>query len=595
MKRFEDLRIQIPFLAEFRRIFAKFRIIGSHIPVFSQRFIGILAHQHIGTSAHSQSQEPRAKSQDSTKYPVLSTKNIADSPILSTQYSVFNPIFKLTHSLISKFSIIFILLTLASSLKAQLLVPLSNEMNRRFEYEMIQSRTPVFTVMKPYIQNQDSTQYSVLSTEKWFHRKLFHESLIQVDSGSFYLFADPVFEFGVGRDSKGRNTMINTRGLRIGGQLGKYFAFGTDFYENQAIFNSALDTEFRKDKVIPGQGRGRINGNTWDYAHASGYLSFSPIRQLNIRVGQGKHFIGDGYRSLILSDAAYTNPYASATWQSKKWMYSWMISSVQNFGLKIQLASNKEPFKHETLSTHLLSLQLSNGIQLSLVQSQMFNIPDTFGRTKADIRLFNPLLLPVPDNSNIHSLWGMNLKINLNHYIILYGQLVIDNLMNSSKKKMGLQLGLKYYDVAGVRGLYAQTEYNRIDPNTYTSSSKALQWMHFGEPLAHPLGSNIEEIMLSLSYTWHRWQINNQTNFIHNKEGLDNYSNITNPPLPQFVTSQQLLWNRSELAFYINTKTLMNVAVGYIYRKETLAGNANALSQFYFTFRTSLLNTYYDR
>jgi hypothetical protein len=119
--------------------------------------------------------------------------------------------------------------------------------------------------------------------------------------------------------------------------------------------------------------------------------------------------------------------------------------------------------------------------------------------------------------------------------------------------------------------------------------------MHFGEPLAHPLGSNIEEIMLSLSYTWHRWQINNQTNFIHNKEGLDNYSNITNPPLPQFVTSQQLLWNRSELAFYINTKTLMNVAVGYIYRKETLAGNANALSQFYFTFRTSLLNTYYDR
>jgi hypothetical protein len=37
---------------------------------------------------------------------------------------------------------------------------------------------------------------------------------------------------------------------------------------------------------------------TKDYSYATAILSYTPIKQLNITLGQDKTFIGDGYRSI---------------------------------------------------------------------------------------------------------------------------------------------------------------------------------------------------------------------------------------------------------------------------------------------------------
>ena len=48
-----------------------------------------------------------------------------------------------------------------------------------------------------------------------------------------------------------------------------------------------------------------------DAAIASGYVSFSPVKDANLQFGHGRHFFGNGYRSLLLSDYAPDYPYFS--------------------------------------------------------------------------------------------------------------------------------------------------------------------------------------------------------------------------------------------------------------------------------------------
>lgn len=55
---------------------------------------------------------------------------------------------------------------------------------------------------------------------------------------------------------------------------------------------------------------------------ASGYVSYSSNKHFNFQVGHGKHFVGDGYRSLLLSDNALNYPYARITSTFGKLQYT---------------------------------------------------------------------------------------------------------------------------------------------------------------------------------------------------------------------------------------------------------------------------------
>lgn len=500
----------------------------------------------------------------------------------------------------------FILLPIAigtSSLQAQILTPLSHEMNRRVEHEMMKTGTPFFTVMKPYVdtqlrgnarqdslnlfpQNGRPNRASLPRT--WLTRKLFHESFIQVDSGNYYLFFDPLFDLTAGRENNGRNTFINTRGFRAGGRLGKYFAFGTDFYENQAIFNTKLHDQFKITKVIPGQGNGRLNGNTWDFATASGYLSFS-LKKFNFQFGQGKNFIGDGYRSLILSDVHYSYPYTRLSWNSQKWIYTWLLAQFQSPRLYTAYPDVLNPYPRNIFSLHLLAFKITNKFQISLTSSELFNAPDSIQKMKINGAMFNPTIIPI--NSNLKRImnFGLNVKYNISDKLSFYQQYVW------SHNKINFQLGLSCFDLLGIRGLYQRVEFNRLDKDANRSLLRTLQWMQFGEPIGHPAGHNIQELISLSSFSIKRWQVNNQFNFTKNFKHLNSYAPVSDPAFPYFVNDQKLYWNCTEISYFINQKTLMNLTLGCIYRKETVSNNSGNLMHFYFAFRTSLRNLYFDK
>ena len=66
-----------------------------------------------------------------------------------------------------------------------------------------------------------------------------------------------------------------------------------------------------------------------DYSSVSAYISYSPWSFLNIQAGHGKHFIGNGYRSLLLSDNAFNYPYLKLLFNYLNLVLKLIISFLQ--------------------------------------------------------------------------------------------------------------------------------------------------------------------------------------------------------------------------------------------------------------------------
>jgi hypothetical protein len=95
--------------------------------------------------------------------------------------------------------------------------------------------------------------------------------------------------------------------------------------------------------------------------------------------------------------------------------------------------------------------------------------------------------------------------------ISIYGQFILDefklNELTSGNgwwaNKYGLQLGARYFDAFSIPFLDLQVEYNSIRPYTYSHNDSTANYSHYNQSLAHPLSSNLREVLLRLNYQPH--------------------------------------------------------------------------------------------
>ncbi len=108
----------------------------------------------------------------------------------------------------------------------------------------------------------------------------------------------------------------NQKGAEVRGWIGQKLGFYTSLTDNQSSFPNFIEDRIRTQGAVPGEGRFKefsssIGDNTFafghDYFNANGYITFSPIQQISLQMGHDKNFIGNGVRSLLLSD--YSNNY----------------------------------------------------------------------------------------------------------------------------------------------------------------------------------------------------------------------------------------------------------------------------------------------
>jgi len=408
-------------------------------------------------------------------------------------------------------------------------LPLSHDANLIYEQEI--NASEIHVSFRPLIKstvNKKIHTDSLLLSEfpnnwiNWYKRKLFSEHFIIIKGDDYKVIASPIIHFSKGKEIENEtNTFTNTRGFVIEGDIGKSVSFYSTFAENQAIFPNYLDAKIRKTKVVQGQGYARDFKETgFDYAMASGYVGIKPAKHFLVQFGHGKHFIGDGYRSLLLSDNAFNYPFLRI--QTSFWrvqytnLYAEMqdINYFENNGIDNY---DQMGYAKKYMSSHYLSTNVTSKLNIGIFESVIWRVNHAPGVRGFDVNYLNPIALLRPLEFSINSpdnvLVGINAKYELPLKSYLYGQLVLDEFsLNEMKSgddwygsKYGYQLGAKMYDAIGLENLTLQAEYNLVRPYTYAHHDPRQNYAHYNQPLAHPLGANFSEKLFIINYRKDRW------------------------------------------------------------------------------------------
>lgn len=214
------------------------------------------------------------------------------------------------------------------------------------ERQLAVKDSSIHTGIKPYIHFFSKKYIHVEDTHRVFrHVKndagvdfVFYKHFLRVEpkKEKFKLRLDPLVNFESGRDvaeTNYRNLYTNTRGLIASAYIGEKVYVESLFSENQSILPGYLDNYVKATKVIPGQGRWKdFRSIGYDYAFTSAFVSVQAFKNVNIQAGHGKQKIGNGYRSLLLSDNSFNYPYARITqqWFKGRVQYSNIYAVLMN-------------------------------------------------------------------------------------------------------------------------------------------------------------------------------------------------------------------------------------------------------------------------
>ena len=435
----------------------------------------------------------------------------------------------------------------------------------------------------------------------------------------FYLSANPILRLEVGRDFASSNSIYyNLRGLEINAQIGKKVAIYSAFLENQAEFPDYVSVYVRKIRAAPGEGKVRsFKQNGFDFSRAMGHISYTPSKHFNVQFGNGKHFIGDGYRSLLLSDNAFVYPYMQFTtnfWRIKYTnIYTEFINEVESptdftLGLPRKLGS-----------FNYLSIDAAPWLEIGVFEGMIWRNSTSDGKKTFDPNFLNPIIgvRALQKDLDANSIYGLNMSVTLPKNIVLYGQYMLQQLkgdLSSSTNRTGFQVGAKYFDVLGVKNLNLLAEYNRVRPYAYQSNvDTVLHYSHYNQSIAHPMGANFDELLIMANYRYKRLVaelkfntsvsaidaplFNVGSDILLNAADAD-FEFIDNSFVGQGDLGYRVFNTEARLGYIINPKLNMMIEAKLQVRKynfDLLLPNLTTDTRiFTLGFNTRLFNHYYD-
>lgn len=535
-----------------------------------------------------------------------------------------------------------ILVILSSSIQAQVQYqPYSFQFYQKFSDSVYSTKTRFHTSIKPFLIDDTTLvakykslmSYGVdtMNHHSWVHRKLFDEHLIDIKRSDYTFFADYLPDLVIGREFKeSRTTWLNTRGYQVGGTIGSKFYFYSSGFENQGVFANYMDTYINQTGTVQGQAYDRNYGGkrTKDWSYVTALISYTPVKYLNIAAGHDKNFIGDGYRSMLLSD--YSSPYSFLKLTGNLGNVSYMVmwSYMQDPSapkLSFEVGNRKKWGVF-----HYLDWNVTNRLSLGFFDSVIWADSDDQGHKRGfDFTYGNPIIFlrPIeasngsPDNAII----GFNGKYKLSNEITAYGQFSLDEFESknffsntgSSRNKYGWQIGIRGADAFNVKRLNYLIEYNGAKPYTYSQLSSIKNYAQQNEPLAHPWGANFKEVVCLLNYSYKRFDFSGQATYGH--YGLDydnlnwgkdiflsyamparytgpvggNSSYTTGNYIGQGITTN-LYYAEGKVAYLLNPKYNLRIEFGAQYRKETNSVFKDNITMITLGLRSSFRNLYQD-
>lgn len=425
--------------------------------------------------------------------------------------------------------------------RSGVLIPLSHRRYDEFDAAMNQLGSNSHTAQKPYRYNEVKPYYNLAKADSslmkprktWFGRKWWNEHMVAFSAEDYWFTLDPGLDIETGRDGD-LKTYNNTRLVHLQGGLGDRINISAVVYESQGRFANYFNAYAESIKpdggnpaIIPGFGIAKeFRTDSYDYPIATGYVSYTANKFFNLQFGHGKQFIGDGYRSLMLSDNASPYPYLqlNTTVWKLKYTNTWM--SLRDVRPEVTADGS---FRTKYMANHYLSYNVSKRLNLGFFETVVWENDNDRG---FDLNYLNPIVFYraiefSTGSRGGNALLGLTFKYKWSDRLNTYGQLLVDEFSSSDilaregsyKNKTAYQLGTKYYSAFGVPNLNLQLEYNRVRPFTYSHNTVVLNYGHNNQSLAHTLGTNFSEFIAIARYRYDRFQAS--AKFVQAKRGLE--------------------------------------------------------------------------
>lgn len=344
-----------------------------------------------------------------------------------------------------------------------------------------------------------------LKSKKVFLNRFFRSpaNFYEVSEKDFQLVVNPVFQYSVGKESgTGDRLFLNSRGLTLRGTLADRISFATYVTDNQERDPLYVRQWVTERQAVPGQGYFKeFKGTGYDYIDARGYINFRAAKYIDVTFGYDKNFIGNGQRSLFLSD--FSSNVLFLRLNTRIWKINY-----QNLFMELTNAYRRggdQNLGKKYVAMHHLDVAVTPWLNVGLFEGIVFG-----KRNRFEFGYLNPVIFyrsaeqqnGSPDNAVL----GLDVKAHLAKRVQLYGQLLLDELkLDELKKKwwgnkFGFQLGAKYVDAFGIANLDLQAEWNRVRPYTYSHDDSVANYTNYNQPLAHPLGANFNEMIGVVRY-----------------------------------------------------------------------------------------------
>jgi hypothetical protein len=474
----------------------------------------------------------------------------------------------------------------------------------------------------------DSLIFSVKKdkSRNWFVRKIFNEHLIIQGDERFRIIMDPVLDFRGNYDTYKKDfSYLNTRGAVIYGKLISRIYFNTAFYENQGKFPSHIDDFYKTFGTIPGYGRIKLDSKgVYDFSNSYGSVSFKAIdnnmgiENLNFTIGYDRMFIGDGYRSMLLSDFSAPQVYFKSNLHIGKFEYNNIVSKAVNpnykriMGPDTYFNENAE-YNSKLVLYNTFTYKINEKWHLTLFDAILLPSSLNFGQTL--IYVVTPYVhdfgeLLKKNTPNVIS--GFNGSYRNKDIGIFYLQLAVDQIKFDNFELTGAaQLGYKNFDLADIKNLYFQAEYNMASVFMYSNPNNELHYGNQNQSLAHPAGNNFDEFILIGGYNLNNIRIDNFFRFLRefefilklnylryrkdlgfNQQNIFNYDQIYAGTIDSKVPGNQIINADFQIIYSLNKTNKLQIFCGTNFRYD----NFNKRNSFFFNFglRTALRYNYYD-
>lgn len=360
-----------------------------------------------------------------------------------------------------------------------------------------------------------SEHYITTNKPIWKHFYKTPGNWLELNRDAFYLKVNPMLNFKISKSGFDDKTLFtNMRGIEIRGGFDSRIYFYSNITDTQTRYPEYINEYINKFKAVPGNGFYKPynssvfnSENSYDYLNGQGYIGINITKHVGLQFGHGKNFIGNGYRSLLLSDFSHNYFYLKLNWRVWKFHYQNLFTELSSTSAQSNPGDNNLPKKY--MAAHYLSYNILPNMSIGLFEAVVFDRDNG----QFELQYLNPVILYrsvehlLDSEDNIIA--GIDFKWNVLKKSRLYSQLVLDEYKFGElfggkgwwANKFGIQAGIQLIDLFNVSQLDFRAEYNSVRPYTYTyRKPESASYSHYNQALAHPLGANFKEYIAMCRY-----------------------------------------------------------------------------------------------